>query len=308
MILHSNNTTVKSLACSTYDDGVRVDTLQLRYPRIIHSEMMTHRQFSRNASSSRAIPTVTILNRDADIFVPAFRYNQTGMQPAAYVNERDQIAASEIWREMAAFVAEKCRILAAKDGLNIAKQWTNRPLEWFGYIDVVVSSTDWANFDALRDHHMAQDEIAILCRAMKDARESAVPVLLKEGEWHMPYITDADRAEASRDVMKYTHLIHDVLPDTDAVPNLSYTEALLLIASAARACRASYSKLDGSQTTFAEDIERFRKLIPKNDPVHATPLEHQCTPQKDYCSNIHGNLRGYMQFRKIIPNEAVFDR
>ena len=33
--------------------GKRITTLELVYPRYIHSEFMTHRMFSRNASSSR---------------------------------------------------------------------------------------------------------------------------------------------------------------------------------------------------------------------------------------------------------------
>ena len=36
--------------------GARLTTMEVRYPRFIHSEMMTHRVFSRNAASSRAIP------------------------------------------------------------------------------------------------------------------------------------------------------------------------------------------------------------------------------------------------------------
>ena len=36
--------------------GCRVTSFILTYPRFIHSEVMTHRAFSRNAASSRAIP------------------------------------------------------------------------------------------------------------------------------------------------------------------------------------------------------------------------------------------------------------
>ena len=44
-------------------DGVRLTTLELIYPRFIHSEFMTHRMFSRNASSSRAIPVQKMIDR-----------------------------------------------------------------------------------------------------------------------------------------------------------------------------------------------------------------------------------------------------
>jgi len=34
----------------------RITTFELEYPRFIHAELLTHRQFSRNSASSRAIP------------------------------------------------------------------------------------------------------------------------------------------------------------------------------------------------------------------------------------------------------------
>ena len=38
-------------------------TFELTYPRYIHSEFMTHRVFSRNASSSRAIPVKRMIEQ-----------------------------------------------------------------------------------------------------------------------------------------------------------------------------------------------------------------------------------------------------
>jgi len=55
-----NQITAKVIADSVFQ-GHRLTTLILEYPRFIHSEFMTHRVFSRNASSSRAIPVRTML-------------------------------------------------------------------------------------------------------------------------------------------------------------------------------------------------------------------------------------------------------
>ena len=62
--------------------GVRLTTFVLEYPRFIHSELMTHRVFSRNASSSRAIPVSKIIdNIENDIAMPVhWGKNQKGMQ------------------------------------------------------------------------------------------------------------------------------------------------------------------------------------------------------------------------------------
>ena len=46
----------KIVADSTNLQGHRITTFLLTYPRFIHSELMTHRMFSRNSASSRAIP------------------------------------------------------------------------------------------------------------------------------------------------------------------------------------------------------------------------------------------------------------
>ena len=65
--------TAKSVLSSVSPDGVRIDTLLLRYPRFIHSEFMTHRQFSRNASSSRAIPVERLIaDVERDPAMPIF--------------------------------------------------------------------------------------------------------------------------------------------------------------------------------------------------------------------------------------------
>src|SRR6266567_280062 len=283
--------------------GTRLDTLQLRYPRIIHAEVMTHRVFSRNASSSRAIPTTSILVRDADMFVPTFRHNKPGMQPGDHIAEAEQVEAEAIWRDMAAYVTTGCQKLADKNGLNVHKQWTNRPLEWFGYIDVVMSTTDFANWDHLRDHDAAQDEIRVLCRAMKEARDAVTPRILHEDEWHLPYITEEDEVLAYQLRNKFRGPLGRIFEQTTF--SIAPQDQLLIVASAARCCRVSFSKHDGSPTSFEEDIERFFKLVPTNDPVHASPLEHQATPLDGWNPKYRGNFRDFAQFRQMVPNHCA---
>jgi hypothetical protein len=74
----------KSILASQHalDPKVRIDTLLLRYPRCIHAEFMTHRVFSRNAASSRAIPVKKLIEDVlTDPFIPIFwGSNQKGMQ------------------------------------------------------------------------------------------------------------------------------------------------------------------------------------------------------------------------------------
>lgn len=306
---------VKSIASSISEDtGIRLDTLQVRYWRAIHGEVMTHRVFSRNASSSRAIPHASLLVRDADMFVPRFRKNKPGMQPGDFLSAEDQEAAERIWRDMADYVLKGTRELSAKPGLNIHKQWVNRPLEWFGYIDVLITSTEWSNFDGLRIHEDAQDEIRELATEMKRVRDAAVPRILRHGQWHLPYIRedDVDLAEHTvrrkvlpEDVMQVVYPLMTI-KGLDGSKTVSARNALLLAMSAARCCRLSYSKLDGAPTTIPDDMRRYSGLA-GNDPKHASPLEHQGRPllmSED--ERLQGNFKGFAQFRKFLPNENIF--
>lgn len=306
--------TVKPIASSIYEPtGVRIDTLQLRYPRMVHADFMTHRRFSRNASSSRAIPHASLTVRDADIYVPLFRKNKPGMQPGDFLSDAEQAEAAALWREMAEFVLEKTKQLSAKGGLNVHKQWVNRPLEWFGYIEVLVTSTEWSNFDALRDHPDAQDEIEALAKEMKRVRDATTPRVLKTTDWHLPYVTEQDHEDVAR---MYFDQARTALPEGVAAALAMLKEArgldgvadrskLLLAISAARACRVSYSKHDGARPSITDDMQRFLGLA-GSDPKHASPLEHQARPLSPYDTyNRCGNFVGWTQFRKYLPNECL---
>lgn len=304
--------TAKIVASSISEDtGIRLDTLQLRYPRIVHPDFMTHRVMSRNASSSRAIPFISLTIRDADMYVPQFRKNKPGMQPGDYLSEMEQAAAEAIWREMADFVRERCAVLADKRGLNVHKQWVNRPLEWFGFIDVVVSATEWANFMALRDHPDAQDEIEALAKAIGVARDAAIPKTLSHGHWHLPYVGEEDVDEVSR-MFKGRAKYHpdgvdEVLEQARRALKLDVSprDAILLAMSAARCCRVSYSRHDGARPSITDDMIRYLGLA-GSSPIHASPLEHQGRPLTAYeDDHLSGNFVGWLQYRKTLPGECV---
>ncbi len=53
----------KIILDSENQGGDRLTTWILTYPRFIHSELMTHRMFSRNAASSRAIPVKRMMEQ-----------------------------------------------------------------------------------------------------------------------------------------------------------------------------------------------------------------------------------------------------
>jgi thymidylate synthase ThyX len=167
------------------------------------------------------------------------------------------------------------------------KQHANRPLEWFGWIDVLVTATQWNNFFALRISEYAQPEFDELAREILKRMNKSKPKILLSGEWHLPYITNDERKNLS-------------LEDCQKV-------------SVARCARLSYKPFDGN-ADYGAEMERYRRLMVAQ-PVHASPAEHQATPDikigmgsekgKWWYPELHGNLHGWIQYRKTIPGEAV---
>ena len=271
--------------------GKRITTMQLRYPRIIHAEFMTHRVFSRNASSSRAVPVAKLIEeaRNETAMPVRFGANQRGMQDKGgdydavldvYVGgiKFRPMDPEEAWR----FAANQAADIAESfDDAGYHKQVANRLLEPFTHINVVATSTNWANFYGLRRHEDADPTMKALADAMWDAHQASTPTLLTRYDWHLPYITDRDLEMLS-------------------------TEQLL-IASAARCARVSYNKHDGSFPSFEDDLALYEKLVTA-ELVHASPLEHQAKPDPDqFWRELWGNFDGFTQFRKTISNEAIHD-
>lgn len=297
--------------------GTRITTFELVYPRFIHSEFMTHRVFNRNASSSRAIPTSKFIEqvRNEPVMPSHWGKNQKGMQAEEELTPKEIEDAKFIWDNAASAAAVYAEQLRRG---QVHKQIVNRILEPFTHIRVVVTSTSWANFYGLRDHEDAQPEIRELAQAMRKAHNESTPRALPQGEWHLPYIAHIDRVGA------YNYCKHQRI--TRDEPSGEEVYGLLLKVSAARCARASYNNFEGRPSTIEEDLGLFAKLV-ENQPIHASPTEHQATPMlfgDKFINNQNpltweqgvtsmdregklysGNLLDFIQFRKLIPGETI---
>lgn len=289
-------------------DGIRLTTFQLRYWRPIHSELMTHRVFSRNAGSSRARPSAKIIEQvmTAPWGPIHWGLNEPGMQANEEMDMMAKQAAQSVWLRTAQAAASNAQSMV---NIGAHKQIVNRLLEPFTYIDVLVSATEYANWFALRDHPDAQPEIQELARLMRHEYEQSVPHEIHLGEWHLPYITDEDWKAAER-YCQIGRITRD-MP--------SYKEKLEIVrkVSVARCARVSYKAFDGNVAPIEKDLELFEQLL-VSKPLHASPAEHQATPDQiriyDGGTNtgdvwdhpdLHGNFRGWIQYRKTLPNEYV---
>lgn len=255
--------------------GPELFTLALKYPRFIHSEFMTHRVFSRNAASSRAIPVSKMIEqvRNKPAMPVYWGSNKPGMQAGDELTGMDLATAKNLWidaAENAAATAEKMQ------ELGLHKQVANRVLEPFQIMQTVVTATEWENFFQLRISEFAQPEIKALAVAMKEAMTNSTPFQMPYGEYHVPYVTTEER---------------------DEYKGRKDWRTLCMVASA-RCARVSYLNHDGSNPDIAKDLELATKL---KDAYHASPFEHVARPWdlRDWPGGVR-NFREWTQFRAEI--------
>lgn len=251
--------------------GKRITTMQLKYPRFVHAEFMTHRLFSRNASSSRAIPVNKIIEQvETNPAMPIhWGANQPGMQAFQEVKDSAQECCRQGWLDARDQVV--CVVRQLVD-MGLHKQVANRLLEPWHHISVVCTATEYDNFFALRRHPEAQPEIKALADEMWNAVQNSTPRRLGFGEWHLPYIKEE---ESNGDIWD------------------------LLKASVARCARVSYLNHDQSTPDLKKDVGLYKRLF---DSKHMSPFEHQAQPMTNP-GDWSGNFQGWMQLRKTIKGE-----
>lgn len=322
----------KIIKDSVSPTGQRITTMELKYPRFIHAEAKTHRvmsiggeeytltqdagfmsdpNLSRNASSSRAIPVEKMIQSVIDDPAMPIYWgkNQPGMQAKVELEGEEKRAAMRAWLDgMNQAVQCAQRMLA----LGVHKQIANRVIEPWSHITVVVTATEWNNFLHLRDHEDAQPEIAELARCVRVELELSDPVSLKPGEWHLPYINLTDWALADEFCRK-GRITRDM-------PSHAELCEVLRKLSTARCARVSYLTHDGKEPDIKADLALYDRLV-GSSPLHASPTEHQATPDSQLESfeagnyyiewvnpTKHGNLSGWIQHRKLLPGENVTTR
>lgn len=280
----------KIIADSYCSNGQRIVTFELEYPRFIHSEFMTHRTLSRNAASSRAIPLSKMLNLVWTNQAHPIHWgkNQSGMQANEQLTGFKLWASQQLWNWSGRVVSG---FAWAMGKLGTHKQVVNRILEPWSHIKVVVTATEWDNFFYLRNHPDAQPEIHELARLMWEAYKASKSKLLKENEWHLPYL---DGYKVVSDDLYAMAVANKRIDSKDMI---SLSDAIKL--SASLCAQVSYRKADES---VKKALGIYDRLV-ESKPVHASPFEHQATPAK---SNIviSGNFRGWLQYRQMIPGNV----
>jgi hypothetical protein len=270
----------KIICDSKHFNGGRLTTMELDVPTCVLAQFNTHRMFSRNAASMRAIPTKRIISAvKAEAYEPEWLSNKAGMQGGEPI--KHPRLAKVVW-QVALLTSAFFVTLLARLGLH--KQVVNRLLSPWSYTKVVVTGTDeaWANFLALRAEPHADPALQRVARAAAYALAHSTPRVLQLGEWHLPYW-------------------HQTSTRGPSGPKQG------IIQSVARCARVSYATFDAPETisSFEKDLDLYKKLL-ENDPKHSSPAEHQACAVLS--ADQGGNLGpGWMQYRKTLASEANLD-
>lgn len=293
--------------------GSRITTFELVYHRNIHAELMTHRIFSRNAASSRAIP-FTKMKEQCTAMPIFYGKNKSGMQADEELGAAEKFQSEVVIQQMRDAVLDGVETLV---NLGNHKQTYNRYLEPFQMMKTVVTATSFDNWFWLRHHEAADPLIAELARCMYEARQQSMPQLLNAGEWHLPYV------ECNRE-------------DDDTLSYKSYTDGFdlgfqylsiedALKVSAARCAAVSFRNCDYGLEKSREVWER----LVGDERKHSSAMEHCAKVMLDgwdvnlaYDSNTweegvshatrdgslwSGNLKNFVQLRKLIDGECCWD-
>lgn len=305
------NITAKVVCDSISEQGHRITTFELEYNRYIHGELLTNRMFSRNCSSSRAIPIKKMIEyTESNMAMPLYYGSaKSGMQAG---EELESTWLPKLLWKSGFFVSKN--IVKAMDKLKLHKQIPNRLLEPWQMIKVVVTATDFDNFFNLRIEGAAQPEIAMLAHKMYQAREDSKPKLLKEGQYHLPYV-DVDIGKDTGLQYFYDSKHNDI----------GLEEAIKMSAAS---CAAQSYRTESMTLKKANKI--FDMLI-KDKTLHASPFENIATPihytnkgmmineknpvtwQKgvthiDRKGNLHsGNFKGWIQYRHLLDNNTCYN-
>lgn len=258
-------------------DGVRLTSLELQYPRFIHGQLLTHRMFSRNSSSSRAIPVSKMIDEVNNKPVNPLYWgkNKSGMQAIEEINDADIEKAKEVWNSARASAVEHALKL---NELGMHKQIVNRILEPFQHMHTILTATDFDNFFNLRIEDSAQPEIQLLAKAMKAQLDISNPT---EQIFHLPYITTKDEEKLEELRLSGNK---DILYRSD--------EEILKLISSARCARVSYLNHDMSEPSFEKDLALANNLL---EHKHMSPFEHQATFSSS--DERFYNLRGWRSQR-----------
>lgn len=272
----------KVIEHSRYCDSELI-TIQIKAPKFLDAELRTHRMFSQNSSSDRAIPFEKMV--EADYFIPSdVRLNEKGMQGYTKVDDDKLVDFQKTLDNLRQII-----IGALNRHSDIHKQHLNRYIIGYSYQDkIITGNREWFDyFIKLRKADNADPAIIELSKCVETAINESNPKIFSgyKEKWHLPYISVEDN-------------------------NLTLEQKIKC--SVARCARVSYMNHDGTKPNLEDDLKLYDFL---EKHFHLSPFEHQATPMmstvelgvtkgvthKDSSGELwSGNFKEWIQYRQTV--------
>ncbi len=324
---------VEIVADSKNTFGQRITSIVATFPRMLLAEVNTHRVFSRNSASSRAIRFQQMVKNCLDNpFIPfRFQKDHAGMQGTEYFEGAEHDKCVKQWLEARDGAVTSASLLNL---MGVTKQLANRILEPFQYHTALITATEWENFINLRVSPFAEDHFQDLSEKILNALNKSEPKQLGEDEWHIPFGDNFDDFKLRSYLFDQSSLEHGDF-------NTISTEDLKVKLATVRCARISYLN-QGKETPIEEDLKLHDRLASSG---HWSAFEHcaRSMNEAEYYSNgivksvdnlnsyqdvdqlsydavqegsqewkvtefgWEGNFRGFRQYRKMFPDENRTD-
>ena len=322
---------VEIVADSINQQNDRLTSMVLTYPRIIHSEMMTHRMFSRNASSSRAVPVDKMIKAVREnTFCPfEFQKSHKGMQGSEYFTGADRQECINLWLESAELALQQAEKMKAK---GISKQIINRILEPYQYYTVLITGSreGWNNFFELRCPSYLYDyeDNPIYFKSKKEwgdyynesqgYKENNPNFMKVESFTDLEWL-QINKGQAEIHMMMLSEKIYDAIQESVPIqlksnewhiPMISDSESLRLSIddqiklSVVRAANTSYTVIgDGKELTLEHAIKIHDKCV---ELVHSSVFEHcaRAMSDEEYYNFVKGVTLEYNKGNRVFSDSS----
>jgi len=327
----------KIVADSISAKGHRLTTMVVTFPRFILAELNTHRAFSRNSASSRAIPFQKMVKAvQENPFIPiAWQKDHKGMQGTEYLSTKYDHSGEHAWYAWLEARNQAVRIAKSMNELGVTKQLCNRLLEPFMWHTAIISATDWDNFFELRCPRYETKFGTFFSK--KDARNVEIDVTDRNpntGEVELPNLDDIlswlsiNKGQGEIHIMALAEAMWDALnesnpkqlregewhlPFGDNIDELELRNQVGLInafsnkelrygiehikIAIARCARVSYT-IVGEEGKPDNYAKDIELYGRLATSGHWSPFEHVAYNTED--DNRYGNFKGWKQQRQIL--------
>ena len=311
------------VADSINEQGDRLTSVLVTMPRIILSEMNTHRMLSKNTSSSRAIPFKKMVEAvQNDPFIPiAWQKDHKGMQGTEYITSQDEIEPRRNdWLDARNDAVKRAKYL---NEMGITKQLCNRLLEPFMWTTMLITGpkSGWENFFHLRNPQYELDikDQSIYFKSKKDYQEylklNGFNYQIPDENWKF-----LNKGQAEIHIMALAECIWDAyngstpkqlkagewhIPFVDKIGEITcipiaknspdYKQVLQgtqVMVSVAMAARTSYTVVGEDKGLDYEALIGLHDRLLAQDPPHSSPLEHcaRAMSDEEHGSYIKGKI------------------